>query len=308
MLALEKKVTTVTRYIRNLRGGSQPILAEASDGLLYVVKFTNNLQGPNLPFNESIGSELYRICGLTVPSWKPLLVSDTFIDQNKDCWMQTSEGKLRPDSGLCFGSRFLGEDSKRLLEILPENSFKRIHNRESFWLAWLIDICASHVDNRQAVFLEDGEGQLNAFFVDHGHLFGGPKGGQRRHFQVSCYLDPRIYQNICSQQHLNFRKIVQSIDVEQSWRWIKTLPADWKTPSALDSFSQCLKNLSTPTLVQNILDAMVEALQRTDKVRYGKQQNGRFSPKPVLRSGIQAKELEHRLTRRSGGFIACAPR
>src|ERR1039457_415092 len=119
MPALERSFSRVTRYIRNFHGGSQPILAQASDGLQYVVKFNNNLQGPNVPFNESVGSELYRACGLAVPSWKPLLVSDTFLDQNPDCWMQTPEGRLRPASGLCFGSRFLGAEGTRLLEILP---------------------------------------------------------------------------------------------------------------------------------------------------------------------------------------------
>jgi hypothetical protein len=119
MAALVRDFVLATRYIRNLRGGSQPILAQASDGLLYVVKFTNNIQGANLPFNESIGTELYRACKLRVPAWKPVLVTDSFLDQNPDCWMQTPKGRLRPDSGLCFGSRFLGGDGIRLLEVLP---------------------------------------------------------------------------------------------------------------------------------------------------------------------------------------------
>ena len=164
MSALGRKSVRLSRFIRNLRGGSQPILVQASDGLLYVVKFTNNLQGANLPFNESVGTELYRACGLAVPAWKPLLVSDAFLDRNPDCWMQTSKGRLRPDSGMCFGSRFLGGDGIRLLEILPGTSFKRVRNNKSFWLAWMIDICAHHADGRQAIFVEDAEGWLNAFF------------------------------------------------------------------------------------------------------------------------------------------------
>ena len=97
MPALGSSIGLVKQYIRNLRGGSQPILARASDGLLYVVKFNNNLQGANLPFNESAGTELYRGCGLAVPSWRPLLVSDAFLDRNPDCWMHTPEGRLRPE-------------------------------------------------------------------------------------------------------------------------------------------------------------------------------------------------------------------
>src|ERR1035437_3514301 len=98
------------RFIRKLRGGSQPILAEASDGLLYVVKFINNLQGPNLLFNESAGSEIFHANALAVPSWKPIFISDSFLDHNPDSWMQTPTGLLRLVSGLCFGSQFLGGD------------------------------------------------------------------------------------------------------------------------------------------------------------------------------------------------------
>jgi putative nucleotidyltransferase with HDIG domain len=140
----------VTQYIHNLRGGSQPILAQASDGLVYVVKFNNNLQGANLPFNESIANELYRACRLEVPSWKPLMLTDAFLDQNPSCWMQTPDGRLRPDSGICFGSRFLGGEGIRLLEILPGTSLKQVHNHEDFWLAWLIDSLAEHRDTDTA--------------------------------------------------------------------------------------------------------------------------------------------------------------
>ena len=295
MKALGKDFTLVTRYIRNLRGGSQPILAQASDGLLYVVKFTNNLQGANLLFNESAGSELFRACGLAVPSWKPLFVGDSFLDQNPDCWIQTPEGRLRPDSGLCFGSRFLGGDGIRLLEILPGTSFKRVRNRESFWLAWMIDICANHVDNRQAIFVEDAEGWLEAHFVDHGHLFGGPKGEQRLYFQASRYLDPRIYQCISLLQRRYFQTIAGSIDVDQLWQRIHALPRDWKTATALKSFAECLDRLLNAKLLQNILDTMADALQRTGEFERNQHQDGRKPPGEVLCLGIQAEGIVRRL-------------
>jgi hypothetical protein len=304
--ALGKDFVLVSRYIRNLRGGSQPILAQASDGLLYVVKFTNNLQGANLPFNESAGSELFRACGLAVPSWKPLFVGDSFLDQNPDCWMQTPEGRLRPDSGLCFGSRYLGEEGIRLLEILPGTSFNRVRNRENFWLAWMIDICANHADNRQAIFVEDAEGWLEAHFVDHGHLFGGPKGEQRLHFQASRYLDPRIYQCVSLQQRCYFQTIAGSIDVDQLWQRIQALPSDWKTAAALKSFADCLDRLSNAKLLQNIFDTMVDALQWTGEFERNEQQNGRKPPRKVLCPGVQAAEIEQWLGASRFNHHACA--
>jgi hypothetical protein len=286
MLALGKDFAFVTRYIRNLRGGSQPILAQASDGLLYVVKFVNNLQGPNLSFNESVGSELYRVCGLAVPLWKPLVVTDSFLDQNPDCWMQTPEGRLRPAIGLCFGSRFLGGDGIRLIEVLPGTCFKQVRNRSSFWLAWLIDICAMHVDNRQAVFVEDGEGWLDAYFVDHGHLFGGPKADLKKNFRVSSYLDPRIYEALCSLELMSFQQIVESLDVDQLWQRIEDLPDDWKTASALDGFAQSLNTLTTSSLLQSVLDTMVDSHQRTIEFDPRDFESGRQLPGSILRNRV----------------------
>jgi hypothetical protein len=304
--ALGTNTVSLTRYIRKLRGGSQPILAEASDGLLYVAKFINNLQGPNVLFNEGAGSELYRVCGLAVPSWKPLLLTDSFLDQNSNCWMETPEGRLRPDSGLCFGSRFLGEDVIRPLEVLPGTSLNRVRNRKDFWLAWLIDICACHVDNRQAVFLKDGDGWLNAFFVDHGHLFGGPNGQLRRHFIASRYLDPRIYQSVSSQQFVNLWKIILGLDVEQLWQNIQTLPEDWKTPSALGGFVQCLERLSTSNLLQGIICSMIDAVQKADKREYGNQQCKRDPSVSVLCPGVQASGVEYCVVEKSCNRAACA--
>ena len=98
------------------------------------------------------------------------------------------ERRLRPASGLCFGSRFLGGNDKRLLEVLPGSSFKLVRIRVSFWLAWLIDVCADHVDNRQAIFVEYAGGWLDAHFIDHGHLFGGPGRTRRATFALPAIL------------------------------------------------------------------------------------------------------------------------
>ena len=119
-----KEPAVVTQFIRKVRGASQAILARASDGKLYVVKFRNNRQGPNLLFNECMGTELYLQAGLPVPSWRPMVLTSQFTDRNPGCWIETPNGHVRPEPGLCFGSRFLGGGDIRLFEILPGNSFR----------------------------------------------------------------------------------------------------------------------------------------------------------------------------------------
>jgi hypothetical protein len=257
----QKDFAFVTHFIRNLRGGSQPILAEASDGLQYVVKFANNLQGPNVLFNESAGSELFLACGMPVPEWRPLRVSDSFLDENPDCWIQTPEGRLRPTSGLCFGSRYLGGNGKRILEVLPGSSFRRVRNQTSFWLAWLIDVCAEHVDNRQAIFEQDSEGWLNAFFVDHGHLFGGPRGELQKNFHASRYLDSRIYGRVTSETLWDIQNVLWALDADRLLQAVEAIPDDWKQTSARNRLERCLQRLTKPFLVQNILETIIDSIE-----------------------------------------------
>ena len=305
MPGLRKSAVVVTRHIQKLRGGSQPILVEASDGLLYVVKFANNPQGANLLFNESVGNELFRACKLSVPAWKPLQIDNSFLDRNPSCWMETGDGMRRPEAGLCFGSRFLGDERGRLLEILPGSSFMRVRNHRSFWMAWMVDICAGHTDNRQALFQQDPKGQLNAYYVDNGHMFGGPKGEQRLHFQASRYLDARIYQSVSSDHLLNFRKIARCMDVDRLWASVQELPDHWKTVSALEAFTQCLGRLSTPALLQNILDTMVDAQRQAYGWEQSKRKVGR-EHSAVLRPGVQAAGLGQNHAEFGSRHYACA--
>jgi hypothetical protein len=306
MLGLEVNAVELTGHLRNLRGGSQPILARASDGDSYVVKFADNPQGPNLAFNESVGSALYRACGLRTPEWKPLLLTDAFLDRNPASWMLSAEGARRPQAGWCFGSRYLGGNGERLLEILPGTSFQRISNLDSFWLAWLVDICAGHADHRQAIFLPTAGGELNAYFVDFGHLFAGPKGELHLPFQASRYLDARIYARVSSQYLSEIHRIVRCIDAERLWQWVQTLPEDWKTATALQEFARCMDRLGDASLVESTLETMLHAIEQGHRREQERRQDGREISLPVLRFGVQAAGLGQGIGGQCAGHLACA--
>jgi hypothetical protein len=285
----------VTQYYRNLRGGSQPILAEASDGQLYVVKFTNNLQGPNLPFNEAMGTNLYRALKLPVPVWRPLLLTDSFIDQNPACWMQGPVGRLRPASGICFGSRFLGCDGLRLFEILPGSSFSRVRNRRDFWLSWLSDICAGHTDNRQAIFREENDGKLTAFFVDHGYMFGGPNGEQQAQFRASRFLDSRVYPLVSLQLMIKLQKVVHSLPADSLWQKMLELPEEWKTHTAIQKFAECLDRFTKLDQLRNIFDTLVDFVHQESVCDDKDVQYRRRPPASVLFTGIQVRGVDRRV-------------
>lgn len=248
-----EKPAVLTQFICKLRGGSQSILARASDDQLYIAKFANNPQGQNLLFNESMGTELYHRSGLPVPLWRPLAVTRQFVTNNPGCWIETPDGLCPPEIGICFGSLYLGAKEMQVFEILPGNSFIHVQNRGDFWLAWLLDICARHTDNRQALFHGHIGGNLTAVFIDHGHMFGSPNGDEKPDFLASQYYhDPRIYPNLSAQLINLLQQAVAHIDIDGLWARVLCLPEEWITHSGLRNLAGCLDRLAKPAQVENL--------------------------------------------------------
>ena len=306
MASIGKDFISATRYVGRLCGGSQPILVQASDGHYYVIKFANNLQGANLPFNESAGTLLYRAFGLPCPSWKSLVIADSFLDRNPQCWIHDVQGSLRPTSGLCFGSLFVGNLGARPLEILSGASFSRIRNPKLFWLAWMVDICARHADNRQALFLEDATGRLTTVFVDHGHLFGGPNGEKQSHFSAPCYLDRRIYECVSSSSLEGLPGMMARIDLKQLALSLQTVPEEWKTSEALRGFAECLSRLSDLDFLRATLSEIVNFQRQREKCDQLDHNLSAKLPLPVQYSGPPQPQRRPQLASATAGFPACA--
>jgi len=263
-MSFRKKPAFVSRFIRKLPGGSQPALIEADDGELYVLKFLNNMQGPNLLFNESIGTELYRLAKLPVPRWRRLILTRAFIDQNLFSYMETANGMCEPLPGMCFGSLFLGSMHRKIYELLPGTFYKRLTNIEDFWLAWLLDACTNHGDNRQALFPAGLRGTFYAVFIDHGHMFGGPEGAMHPHVAASRYLDPRLYSCADIERVTRLKGVVANLGLDKLWLEAHNLPGEWKSPSALDRLSESLSSLATSTIIDDILDQLLDLHRRTE--------------------------------------------
>jgi len=300
----EKHCPTVVHFVRKLPGGSQPVLIQADDGLLYAVKFANNLQGPNLLFNESMGTELYRSCGLPVPAWKPLQITSNFLDRHPYAWIETENGLKKPSAGLCFGSQYIGAAGTRALEILPAALFGRIGNRMDFWLAWLVDVCASHTDNRQAIFVEESDGNLQLYFIDHGHLFGGAAGGGKAHFIAPRYLDSRIYPGVSSRRLRALVKKLVSVDRKAIRKRLSVIPSEWKTPSALDGLDECLQCLADNAFLENLSHAMAQSLIRSGEDG-GFTKRSAYIPRTVLRAGIPPTSAISNFAKQRAHHFAC---
>jgi hypothetical protein len=257
-------------FVRKLRGGSQPVLLEASDGLLYVVKFQNNFQGSNLLFNEAIGTELFRLAGLPCPEWRLVAVSPGFLAQNPECWLQSERGLVRPHAGLCFGSRFLEWGENRVFEILAGGYFSRVRERRNFWTAWVLDVLGEHTDNRQALFVEGASRWLDAYFIDHGHLLGGARGTGVPYYRASRYIDPRIYSAAGAADAEIAARAIRGIDPLALAETVVQLPLAWKTATALLRFGRLMQRLGNPALVESTTQFVLGLTEKIQAEAYGK--------------------------------------
>lgn len=269
------KCVEATAFVRKLRGGSQPVLLEASDGLQYVVKFQNNFQGSNLLFNEAIGTEIFRSAGLPAPEWRAVALTERFLSATPECWLEAEHGLVKPQAGIAFGSRYLETKENRVFEILAGGYFSRVRSRRNFWTAWVLDVLSENTDNRQALFIEGDNRWLDAYFIDHGHLLGGAMGKAAPFYRASRYIDARVYSQVSETDAISIEAAVRGVDPRALAAMVLRLPSAWKTASSLLRFGRLIERLGDTELVTNttrfvlgMTDSLqIEARRRTRERR-----------------------------------------
>jgi hypothetical protein len=169
-------ILTVTSVVRKQPGGSQSRLVRCDDGKLYVLKMNPNPQGPNVLANEAIGAMLIRGLGLPAPPWKPVAIDLKTVRFFPELAMQTANHEtIFPACGTHFGSEYLGGPQYDPHSFMPKRYRHILRNPAQLLAISLFDIWASHQDERQCLYQRTGGTNLyDAFFIDNGHLFGGP--------------------------------------------------------------------------------------------------------------------------------------
>lgn len=164
-----------------------------------------NPQGSNVLANESLGATVASAVGLPVADNKGIYLSDTFIDSFPDLWFESPAGRRRPNRGVHFASQFIGQPSgpQRPNEYISPSRVNNIANRQDFLGMYILDVWANHQDNRQAVFCRSSDGTQKAFFIDHGHMFGGPEWQlQDRRPGIALHLEKNIYTDLWNEDHV----------------------------------------------------------------------------------------------------------
>lgn len=172
----EPLITRAVRFIRKMRGESQSALIECSDGHFYVVKSTGNPQGPHVLANEMIGTILCAQMGFSVPPCCIVDVPAGFLQSATDMWFETLHGRLCPQPGLQYGSRFVGalRGPGRALDYVPTAKRHLVASPGALGMC-IFDTWANHCDRRQSLLLPDYPAEsMSTIFIDQGSLFGGP--------------------------------------------------------------------------------------------------------------------------------------
>jgi len=164
-----------------------------------------NPQGPNVLANEALGSILIRGLGLLAPPWKPITIDLKAVRFFPELMMQTSaQESTFPTCGIHFGSEYLGGPQYDLYSFMPKSYMHKLKSTAQFVAIYLFDIWASHQDERQCLYQRTRDTSFyDTFFIDNGHLFGGPgwseiaghsRSGCSENVEAPLIGDPRIEQ------------------------------------------------------------------------------------------------------------------
>jgi hypothetical protein len=184
--------------VKKLGGCSQPHLLRASDGHFYVAKFSNNPQSRRTLINEWIASAALKHLGIATPESVLLHISEHFLNENRDVYIELRAGRRQVEPGFHFGSRFPHDAAQtEVFDTIPDALLPTLRNLADFWGILAFDKWMGNSDSRQAVFFRTRpKTPLTVQMIDHGHVFNGANW----RFAISpphgVYFCPRVYEGI----------------------------------------------------------------------------------------------------------------
>jgi hypothetical protein len=198
------------RLVRKMRGGAQAHLVETADGRFYVVKFINNPQHRRILVNEWIASVFLRFLEISAPEVAMIRISDGFLRENPEAYIQLGTRRQRVQPGWHFGSRFPGDPARTVVyDFLPDALLDRVENFNEFLGVLAFDKWMGNADSRQAVFFRARLREWLPTFeahplrlgfvaqmVDHGFVFEGPHWRFPDSPVQGLYFRPLVYRNV----------------------------------------------------------------------------------------------------------------
>jgi len=201
-----------SRLIRKMRGGAQAHLLEADDGGFWVVKFLQNPQHRRILINEWISAVFLRFLQISQPETAIIEVTEDFLRENPEVYIQLGSQRLPVEPGRHFASRFPGDPSvTAVYDFVPDALLRKVENLGHFLGVLVFDKWMGNADARQSIFFRarlrewsagSAAGSHRAGFIaqmmDHGFVLNGPHWDFVDSPLQGLYFRPLVYESVTS--------------------------------------------------------------------------------------------------------------
>jgi len=218
------------QQIRRMRGGAQSHLMLASDGNLYVVKFSNNPQHVRVLANELLATRMGAAVGLAVPPSEVIEVTDWLIQNTQDLTIEQRGGAQRCQAGLHFASRWVGGLMPgHTVDYLPEEQLLEVRNLAEFAGVLALDKWTCNINGRQAVFHKRRrERRYSATFIDQGYCFHA---GDWKFIDAGLggvFAENTVYRGVTGWESFEpWLSRIESLAPETAWAIAEIVPPEW---------------------------------------------------------------------------------
>jgi len=219
------KWLTASAWIRPMTGdetgGSQPQVFDTEDGY-YMVKVSNNPQGPRVLLNELLGGLCMDWLGVVHPDPAIIDIPEAVITSSPQARFQGSGAPLA--HGLAFGSKYWQSDPQATVDV------SLLANRENVAATLAFDTWVPNGDGRQYRVRRraDDPTRYDYIPVDQGHSFG-PTWTAETLGAVSVVQVPDAVTPLTVDDFAAVIARLREFDLEHAEAIVREVPDEWWT-------------------------------------------------------------------------------
>jgi hypothetical protein len=226
-----QEILSAVHHIRKMRGKTQAHLMRASDGNLYVTKFSNNPLGIRVLASEFLATKVGLSLGLPMPEVAVIEVPTFLVDNTPALQMETEDREvIRCAPGQHLAIRFVGDVWKdQVFDYMPKAMFGRVINAADFPRVLAFDKWLGNCDHRQAVYVgRAGKRQYQAIFIDQHDCFDGPRWQFLDHPAKGINRGQHVYEAVTGWNSFEpTLSRIENFEVDDLWRLASEVPGEW---------------------------------------------------------------------------------
>jgi hypothetical protein len=226
-----REVLLAVQHIRKMTGKTQAHLMRASDGNLYVTKFSNNPLGIRVLASEFLATKIGGSLGLPMPEVAVIEVPSALIENTPGLQMETQDRQsVKCAPGQHLAVRFVGDVwQDRVFDYMPKALFGRVSNAADFLRVLCFDKWLGNCDDRQTVYVaRAGKRLYQAIFIDQHDCFDGPRWQFLANPWMGVHGGKHVYEAVTGWD--SFEPTLSRIEkfpADDLWQLASEVPAEW---------------------------------------------------------------------------------